>query len=140
MQVKSCCLLSIDSCTDALGSGVQADLWSLGIILFELFASKPPFFTNNVYTLIKQIINNRITYPLGMSSEFRSFLEVTICCPKAQRGCCSCTLTCTSCTEDCSSTALYTPSTTTLQQAWLCCKPAQVCQEARSPLNPNDTS
>ena len=55
---------------------MQADLWSLGIILFELFYSKPPFFTNNVYTLIKQIINNRITYPLGMSSDFRSFLEV----------------------------------------------------------------
>ncbi|KAK9813380.1 hypothetical protein WJX73_004273 [Symbiochloris irregularis] len=52
-----------------------ADLWSLGIILFELFASKPPFFTNNVYTLIKQIINNKISYPLGMSSDFRSFLE-----------------------------------------------------------------
>ena len=55
---------------------LQADLWSLGIILFELFASKPPFFTNNVYTLIKQIINNRITYPLGTSPEFRNFLEV----------------------------------------------------------------
>lgn len=57
---------------------MQADLWSLGIILFELYVSKPPFFTNNVYTLIKQIINNRITYPLGMSADFRSFLEV---CP-----------------------------------------------------------
>jgi hypothetical protein len=30
--------------------------WSLGIILFELFAGKPPFYTNSLYSLMNLIV------------------------------------------------------------------------------------
>lgn len=57
---------------------LQADLWSLGIILFELFDGKPPFLTNNVYTLIKDIVNKPIEWPRDMSDQFQRFVRV--CC------------------------------------------------------------
>ena len=55
---------------------LQADLWSLGIILFELFDGKPPFLTNNVYTLIKDIVNKPIEWPRDMSDQFQRFVRV----------------------------------------------------------------
>ena len=52
----------------------RADLWSLGIILYELFAGQPPFYTNNIYSLISMIVQDDIHFPPEMSPTFRSFL------------------------------------------------------------------
>ena len=52
-----------------------ADLWSLGVILYELFVGTPPFYTNSIYALINLIVKDPVKYPENMSPDFKDFLK-----------------------------------------------------------------
>eukprot|EP00736_Rhodelphis_marinus_P002871 Rmarinus@m.13599 len=51
------------------------DLWSVGVILYELFVGQPPFYTNSIYSLIHLIVKDPVKYPSNMSDPFKSFLK-----------------------------------------------------------------
>jgi fused len=52
-----------------------ADLWSLGVIIYELYVGQPPFYTTSIYTLINLIVKDPVKFPDNMSPDFKSFLK-----------------------------------------------------------------
>ena len=53
----------------------KADLWSLGVILYELYVGQPPYYTNNFKVLIEKATKEEVRYPDSMSQQFKDFLK-----------------------------------------------------------------
>jgi len=49
--------------------GLEADWWSLGILIFELITGRPPFYSEDVDTIYSLILENQPAYPAYVSQE-----------------------------------------------------------------------
>lgn len=60
---------------DSKPYGHKIDIWSLGIIIYELFTGFTPFMADNFKNLAPKIIHDKVVYPANMSIEFRELTE-----------------------------------------------------------------
>lgn len=50
-------------------------MWSLGIILFELAAGRPPFFAENYDKLLPRILHDKVRYPKDMDLSLKDLID-----------------------------------------------------------------
>lgn len=70
-----------------IGYSYEADIWSIGVIMYTLLVGKPPFETADVKCTYKRIRKNEYSFPehVSISEEARSLISrILIPCPEAR--------------------------------------------------------
>ena len=46
-----------------MGHGVPVDWWALGVLIYEMMAGMPPFFSETPYGIYQKILKGRLRFP-----------------------------------------------------------------------------
>jgi serine/threonine-protein kinase len=75
--------MSPEQCRNTRDVTTSSDIYSLGIILFELVVGKPPFDADNAYDIMAMHCNEELPYPQRMDPRVRNI--IARCCAKSPK-------------------------------------------------------
>lgn len=61
--------------TGPLNYTKKVDVWSFGIIIYELYAGRPPFWAENLAKLKPKILYEKVRFPKDMPIELRTLID-----------------------------------------------------------------
>lgn len=68
-------------------SGKAGDIYSLGVVLYEMLSGTTPFRTSNIDSLFTSILKDKLTFPSHFSKSARDFISKAMQKDPAKRGC-----------------------------------------------------
>lgn len=60
---------------DKQGYGKSVDVWSFGILMYEMLVGIPPYYDQNPFTVYKKILKGKFDKPSYLSSEMSDFFS-----------------------------------------------------------------
>jgi len=57
------------------GHGAAADWYTMGILIYEMVAGRPPFMHNDTYEIFKMILKQKVPFPNGFPSDAKSLVK-----------------------------------------------------------------